>query len=531
MKSTYLYLFTSLLVLSALAGCKKDDTNFTDPYSGGREALGIVLNVAKLPSPSRGNAGATIRVDGTGLLAYKDQLKFYFNGEPAEVIKVDESGIDAKVPDNASSGIVSVTVGDQVFFGPRFVVTGLINIDPTFRATSGTNGPISHYYGLPDGRGIIVGSFSNYDNKGAVRRLNNFVRVSPDGDLDRSLNTGVGPNGSLSSFLNLNNRYFIAGGFSGYDLQVGRISNITQLNTNGTIDTVVVTTGTGKQRGVPIFNGGTDGFIENMGVSQGKIVISGGFRYYFRRRYNVPSRDGLRDSVIIDSTRIGSVIRLNADGSLDRTYRFNATTGQGLLGTNGFSRTLMLPDGKLLVYGRFTRFDDAAANNVVRLNADGTIDNTFTFTKTTTGISSITYNATTKKYFLTGLFPASEGSPATNLALINENGSVDPAFIPKTVTGYYVDYGKQLSDGKFLISGVFNFYGNINRNGFAVLEPNGDLATGYNAIGNIRSAGGAPLSDVIETRSADNKRALLLLGYFNEFDNLPAYNILRVTLE
>jgi hypothetical protein len=60
-----------------------------------------------------------------------------------------------------------------------------------------------------------------------------------------------------------------------------------------------------------------------------------------------------------------------------------------------------------------------------------------------------------------------------------------------------------------------------------VLTPTGSLAKGYNSTGPFNGS----LSDVIETKSADGKKALLLIGDFNRFDNLPLYNIIRVTIE
>jgi hypothetical protein len=86
---------------------------------------------------------------------------------------------------------------------------------------------------------------------------------------------------------------------------------------------------------------------------------------------------------------------------------------------------------------------------------------------------------------------------------------------------------RQLNDGLVVVSGGFKKYNNVTRNGFMVLTSTGEFASGYNATGTF--SGG--LVDIIETRSADGKRALLLIGSFYRFDNQPVSNIIRITLE
>lgn len=66
----------------------------------------------------------------------------------------------------------------------------------------------------------------------------------------------------------------------------------------------------------------------------------------------------------------GNVLRLNADGSVDPT--FNAGTG-----ANGaISAMLLLPTGRILVGGRFTNFNGQPRGNLVQLNADGSVFST-----------------------------------------------------------------------------------------------------------------------------------------------------------
>ena len=84
----------------------------------------------------------------------------------------------------------------------------------------------------------------------------------------------------------------------------------------------------------------------------GKILTGGAFTTF----------DGLIEN---------KLVRLNSIGSKDNTFNIG----------NGFNddvRTLVIQsDGKILVGGNFTSFDGVSQNRLIRLNSDGTKDNSF----------------------------------------------------------------------------------------------------------------------------------------------------------
>ncbi|NRF41706.1 DUF5008 domain-containing protein [Pedobacter foliorum] len=537
MKSNLKVLIFALTIF-IIGGCKKSKEVFDPPYQHGKPALGIKINETQKPVPEEGEPGTVVTILATGLEQYKDKLVFMFNGEKADVTEITETSISVKVPKTASSGVTSILIGGNIVFGPDFKVKGLINFDPTFRVVNGTNGPVAAALKLDEGKYYFVGGFTNYDNKGTAVPINRLVRTSLDGDIDRTLRVGTASNGYLSNMLAVGNQFIIAGGFSGYNQRKENISNITRLNTNGTIDTVGIKvfnppTKPETIKFFPRFNGGTNGFISKIYNYQDKITATGDFRYYISRRYDKPNLYQTKDSVILDSTEIRQIVRLNPDGSLDKTYRFNAGTGKGLSGANGFVISYMHTKagtnaGKMVLVGSFTTFDDAPVPYIIRLNADGTKDAGFNVgSGASSTISSVTYNETTGKYLITGTFKTFNGSPSNGIVMLNADGTEDKSFVAKTITEGYVYGAKQLSDGLIVVFGDFKKYGNVTRNGFMILNPNGELAEGYNATGLFNGS----LNDVIETVSADSKRALLLIGQFNRFDNAPVQNIIRVTLE
>lgn len=536
MKSNLKVLIFALTIF-IIGGCKKSEEVFDPPYQSGKPPLGIKINETQKPVPDEGEPGTVVTIQATGLVQYKDKLVFMFNGEKADITEITETGISVKVPATASSGVTSMLIGENIVFGPDFKVTGRINFDPTFRVVNGTNGAVAAALKLVEGKYYFVGGFTNYDNKGTAVPINRLVRTSLDGDIDRSLRVGTASNGYLSNMIAFGSQYIIAGGFSGYNQRKENISNITRLNSNGTIDTVGIKvfnppTKPETIKYFPKFNGGTNGFISKIYNYEDKITATGDFRYYISRRYDKPNLYQTKDSVILDSTEIRQIVRLNADGSLDKTYRFNTTTGKGLSGANGFIISYMHTTGanagKMVLVGSFTTFDDAPAPYIIRLNADGTKDASFNIgSGASSGISSLSYNETTGKYLITGTFKTFNGSPSNGIVMLNADGTEDKSFVAKKFSEGNVYGAKQLNDGLIVVFGDFRKYDNVTRSGFMILNPNGDLAEGYNTTGLFSGS----LNDVIETTSADNKRALLLIGQFNRFDNIPVQNIIRVTLE
>jgi hypothetical protein len=535
--------YTGLLIVFIgllLGSCKKAQTVFDNPYAGGKANLNIVTNAQQIPVPASGAAGTPVTITATGLVPYykAGKLTFLFNGQLAEITAVTETGITVKVPGKASTGITTFVVDGQVVFGPLFTVIGKVNLDPTFVAVAGTNGPVYKAYPIPlSTQMLIVGYFSNYDNKGQVKRLGNIVRVNPDGSWDRSFASGAGANSTITNVVQIGSYFFPVGDLTGYAQQNGTISKITRLFTSGQIDTTQVTTYLLKTRFVPTFNGGVaGGSITNiLPVGNNKMIVTGNFTHYVSRRYDQNSYDS-KDSTIIDSITMPQLARLNIDGSLDKTWRFNPTApgyrpsipGAGLPGANGYIATVGHPDGKILVYGSFTKFDNVATPSILRLNADGTVDNTFNVgSGPDFPIQNINYDPISNKYIVVGLFNNWNGKPYKYMVQLNYDGSIDTGFTPKTFEGGFPFFAKILSDGTVVVNGSFKSYDGIIRNGLFFIDKTGALKDGFNTTGNVTGT----ILDVYETKSEDNKRAILIMGSFYVFDGKPRANIVRTTLE
>ena len=539
-KNQYRLLIGLTLSLFLAVSCKEDLKFFGEPYEEGKAALGISIDRSQVPTPASGLPGTVVSIKASGLMQYKDQLIFRFNGEQGDIQEVTEEGIKVMVPTFASTGIVSVSIGDVVVFGPEFDVEGNVRLDPTFAATQGANGQVADILFTNNDKMIVVGGFNNYNNKGTVRPINRIASAFLDGAYDPTFRSGTGTNGFLSSITQINDKLYIGGSFSGYSQQKANISNLTMLNSNGTIDTMAIQTWRRPDQEDTTqyfarFNGGVHGGgIERIYKQENKLLVTGSFRYYVSRQYDKANRLETRDTVIIDSIEMRQLARFNPDGTLDKTYRYDESTNKSPIGANSsVIRSLYHEDGtlagKLLMYGRFSKFDDQDVGRILRLNADGTIDGTFNAGQTgfDFDVDNVTYNKNTRKYMVSGNFRSYNGTSVGRIVLLNEDGSLDDSFNAKVFTNGLPDYARQLENGLVFVSGDFQVYDGVVRNGIMFLDAAGNLAEGYNNIGTFRGS----VTEVFETRSADNKPALLIIGFISQFNGEPANNIIRIVLD
>lgn len=141
-----------------------------------------------------------------------------------------------------------------------------------------------------------------------------------------------------------------------------------------------------------------------------------------------------------------------AAGRIDSTFNVSVTEGLGLV-----SRTLTQPDGKIIVIGWFQKTNGLRFNNIVRLNADGTIDPNFN--STGSGANNTILAAalqTDGKILIGGSFTAYNGQTINRLARLNANGSLDTTFNPNaTFNNSVLDIAVQ-TDGKILAAGRFS---------------------------------------------------------------------------
>ena len=191
-------------------------------------------------------------------------------------------------------------------------------------------------------------------------------------------------------------------------------------------------------------------------MPDGRIVIGGDFTNY----------NGVVRS---------RVARLNRDLSLDLT--FNTA-----LGPDGPVYSVFVQgDGKVTIGGSFTNVAGMTRTRVARLNANGTVDQSFDPVLGPDGTVNTVVGLDDGTAYIAGDFILVDGYLRGGVAKLNANGSVDLGFQGGIGTDGPVRTMALQPDGKVLIGGAFESYNATNRTRVARLHANGSLDTTFDA--------------------------------------------------
>jgi uncharacterized delta-60 repeat protein/uncharacterized repeat protein (TIGR01451 family) len=289
-----------------------------------------------------------------------------------------------------------------------------------------------------DGRVLIGGDFLSYDG---INR-SHFARVNLDGTLDWQFDPGSGLDHTayavVETFTDTNRtvRKILVGG--SFTLANGAPRHyLAQFNDDGSVDL-----GLNADNGA----GGIDGPVWAIAVQTDQKIIIGG------------------DFVTINGFAHNHIARLNPDGSLDNGF-YNTGTGAG----DSVRALSVQLDGRILVGGLFTNFNNSAQNHITRLNADGSLDPTFN-------------------------------------GRIGADGAV---------------YAIALQpDTRILLGGAFTRYGGVTRNGLTRLNPDGSVDTTINF--------GAGCDNYVASLLVQPDDSIVLGGAFTAYDTAPAPYLTRV---
>lgn len=526
-----------VLIVLLIQSCVKEQEISEDPYAGGKDALGIRFLEENLED-NLVSPGELLTFKVSGVSSNMSQgLSFLLNGEQAEIEEYTDSTVTIRVPHLVSSGAASILSQNQLFFGPRVEINGNVSIDDSFNSLNGSNGSVLDYVPFQDGY-LFGGAFSNYaDMASATNFINNIAQVTADGTYQANPNFGRGTNGVVNSMQRLGNgQYILAGSFSTFNRRTG-INSITRLNASGSLDSMIVdlvnldpiNASLRSVDTVAAFNGGVSGTILKTFITvdpiKGEMITAiGHFSEY--GRYFYPRSTW--DFKVLERTKINQVVRLDYTGKMDSSYNFDADLKVGYPGGNGeVLDGYMQSDGKLILVGNFTTFHGQAANRIVRLNTDGTVDPTFTSTGADGAIARISYNEISGKLTLLGNFSTFNGRPANQIVRISIDGEVDESLTIKSFEGGLPNFAYQLKDGRTIVAGNFVKYDGVTRRGFVVLDPTGEAHQSNNNIGAFSGI----INNVIETTSVFGHPAVILMGYITTFDDQLVRNVVKVELK
>lgn len=169
------------------------------------------------------------------------------------------------------------------------------------------------------------------------------------------------------------------------------------------------------------------------------------------------------------------IVRFNPDGSLDLSF------DPGFGANDNVTAIALQPDGKILVGGQFTYFNGVWCNHLVRLNTDGSVDESF---DTGMGFDGTVYALLVQpdgKVLVGGDFFHFDNQIARGLVRLEANGARDAGFNAGDVP---IVYALALRpDGRIVMGGSFSFVQGVDRRSIAALLPNGQLDTSFAPFG------------------------------------------------
>ena len=349
------------------------------------------------------------------------------------------------------------------------------NRDTTYtNITKGFDNQVESSEQQSDGKTLVSGKFGSYNGM-PTKYLS---RLNSDGSLDNSFNfadqgfTFNLPYNTQNSaniktiVAQADGKIIIGGDFTGNGSSTS--SCIARLNSDGTLDNGFFA-GTG-------FAGGS---VQKILLQpDGKIIVSGDFTSY-------------------NTVACEKIIRLNTNGTRDMTLA-------SVFNSNSYDIALQ-PDGKILVGG---------SNIMLRLNPNGSLDTTFSFTLAANSVEKIRLQSDGKIMILAGqtIFPYD------SLKRLNADGTLDASFnypAPGIFHGAW-DF-LILPDEKILLIS----YAFLMSNGFERLNSDGTIDSSFNI--------GIGFNDSISSVTLSQDGKILLGGIFTTYHGLIENRIVRLT--
>jgi uncharacterized delta-60 repeat protein len=177
------------------------------------------------------------------------------------------------------------------------------------------------------------------------------------------------------------------------------------------------------------------------------------------------------DSVFANGRRC---LRLNADGSLDTSFGpvvvdLDLRQPQGTMRRGSVLAMVRQPDGKVVIGGWFTHVNGSPKNSIARLNADGSLDQSFDGGLRETSYVTSMAQQSDGRILVAGWSIKTLGTAGASIARLEADGSLDSTFSLGTTGGYGISTIALEADGNVLVGGSFSLLNGASRRGYARL--------------------------------------------------------------
>ena len=143
--------------------------------------------------------------------------------------------------------------------------------------------------------------------------------------------------------------------------------------------------------------------------------------------------------------------------------------------------TVLLPDGKYLMFGTTTTLCDQRTGVLTRYLPDGTLDSSFNFSRDYKFVAAAA--ATANGQLIVAAYQyLYNGFRTVQIIRLNTDGSIDSSFNTAIVGSENISVVRAITiqpDGKILVAGLFDTFAGLARQKIVRLLPDGALDSGF----------------------------------------------------
>ncbi|HEY5914143.1 MAG TPA: hypothetical protein VJA21_26445, partial [Verrucomicrobiae bacterium] len=223
------------------------------------------------------------------------------------------------------------------------------------------------------------------------------------------------------------------------------------------------------------------------------------------KAYNPAARDRAR-----------AIVQLQSNGSVDSSFSFRLHPANA-----NVMAILSLPNGRAIIGGHFTRLNDVQRVGLAGLTADGTLDSSFVPPAEPLSWVEVMARQEDGRILVGGSFYSTNPPFSKDLVRLNPNGSLDNSFqLPSGFYGSVRALAVQ-PDGRILFGGGFSLGGSPSY--LARVKPDGSLDDTFE-----QGTGIAGEDVSIEAIAVQRDGKILVGGTFQTYNGVPRTGLLRL---